>query len=330
MELQFDDLEYDEAQQYNLKIAQLKNQLQQITSRLSFPPYVQTSLAGYKIAEHYMGKGIPAVVGGLAGFYFFRNRKISDMDREIMLKKVNVIRKQIGELQRQRDAGVSAAQGIMSADQLSNYAYEKYDFDGKWEKFFGNPSINCHYMVFGLPKSGKSTFCMHFAKYLADNFGSVLYVAAEEGFSSTLQNKVNTFNLNSKNVAFSNFREYEPIREIAGQFDFLFIDSVNFIKISPDEIEQIKKENPDLSIITIQQATKDGSYKGDTAYAHNCDSIVKIIDGFAFQQGRFHESSEMQVFPKGKQSKLIGYDGEEVDESNELGLDLGQDDYDED
>jgi hypothetical protein len=53
---------------------------------------------------------------------------------------------------------------------------------------------------------------------------------------------------------------------------------------------------------------------------HNCDSVIKIVDGFAFQQGRFHESSEMQVFPKSKQSKLIGYDGEDVDESNELGL----------
>jgi len=316
--LNFDDLEIDEVEQYNQKIAQINNQMQQITARLAFPPSVQTAVAGFKVAEHYIGNGIPAYIAGAGMYYLFRNKKLSEMDREILVKKVRFLKKQIKELKKQRDAGVSASTGIMSATQLANYDYPKYDFQGKWENFFGNPSINCHYMVFGLPKSGKSTFCMHFAKYLADHQGQVLYVASEEGFSQTLQNKVNTFNLESDNISFSNYREFEPIREIAGNFDFLVIDSVNYINISPEQVEQLKEENPNLSLITIQQATKDGDYKGDTAYAHIADSIVRVQDGFAFQQGRFHEASEMMVFPKGKENKLIGYDGEEVGDDDLL------------
>jgi hypothetical protein len=244
MNLDFNDLEVDEVQQYNLKIGQLQNNLQQMTASLSFPTFVRTGVAGYKIAEHYIGRGLPAMIGGLAGAYFFKNRKLSDMDREIMLKKVNLLRKQISELKKQRDAGMSASEGIMSASQLANYDYPKYDFDGKWEAFFGNPSINCHYMVFGLPKSGKSTFSMHFAKYLADHQGRVLYVASEEGFSQTLQNKVNTFKLDSDNLAFSNARDYESIRNLVPQFDFIVIDSVNYIKITPEQVEELKSENP--------------------------------------------------------------------------------------
>lgn len=305
---EFDDLEVDENAIYNQKIAQLQAQLQNVTARLSFPPYMQIGVAGYELAKHYGKSQMAGVLGGIAGAWMFKNRKISDTDRQILLKKVQVLRSQIEQLKKQRDAGVNAAQGIMSAEQLAEYDYPKYEFSDRWTQFFGHPSINAHYMVFGLPKSGKSTFCLHFAKYLADNHGSVLYVASEEGFSQTLQNKVKNFKLNSKNMAFSNFREYDKIKDIVGNFDFVFIDSVNYIQVTPEEIEEMKEANPNLSVVTIQQATKEGDYKGETAYAHNCDSIVKIVDGIATQQGRFQEQSQMEVFPQRGKKEVIQYE----------------------
>lgn len=306
--MDFDDLEVDENQIYETKIGALKNQLQRITSRLSFPPFVQVGVAGYKIAEHYIGQGLPAIAGGIAGAYLFRNKKLSDMDREILMKKVSAIRNQIKQLERQRDAGVSASTGIMSARDLEQYEYAKYDFEGRWEQFFGQPSINAHYMVFGLPKSGKSTFCMHFAKYLADNFGDVLYVASEEGFSQTLKNKMINFGLTSDRMHFGNYREAEPIMEIAGNYDFVFIDSVNFIAITPEQIRELKHNNPNLSLITIQQSTKDGDFRGSQEYAHDSDSIVRIENGIATQQGRFQEQSQMRVFPKSEKKEVIEYE----------------------
>jgi hypothetical protein len=306
--MDFNDLEVDENQIYETKINALKGQLQKITARLSYPAFVQVGMAGYKIAEHYIGKGLPAIVGGLAGAYLTRNKKLSDMDRQVLLNKVNAIRNEIRALERQRDAGESAMTGIMSARDLEQFEYPKYDFTGRWNQFFGDPSINCHYMVFGLPKSGKSTFCMHFAKYLADNHGSVLYVASEEGFSQTLKNKMTNFGLTSDNMHFSNYREAEPIMDIASEYDFIFIDSVNFINISPEQIREMKHKNRNLSLITIQQATKDGDFRGSQEYAHDSDSIVKIADGIATQQGRFQEMSQMMVFPKRDKKEVIAYD----------------------
>jgi predicted ATP-dependent serine protease len=308
--MDFSDLEVDENQIYDTKINALKHQLQKITGRLSFPPFVQVGMAGYQIAQHYIGKGLPAVAGGLAGAYLFRNKKLSDTDREILLKKVTAIRNQIKQLERQRNAGESAKTGIMSAHDLEQYEYAKYDFDGRWEAFFGQPSINAHYMVFGLPKSGKSTFCMHFAKYLADNHGTVLYVASEEGFSQTLKNKMTNFGLKSPNMHFGNYRESEPIMEVAGNYDFVFIDSVNFIDISPEQIRELKHNNPNLSLITIQQATKDGDFRGSQEYAHDSDSIVRIENGIATQQGRFQEQSQMQVFPQSQKKEVIEYENQ--------------------
>jgi hypothetical protein len=316
--MNFDDLEIDETAIYNTKINALKTQLQKITARLSFPAYVQVGLAGYKIAEHYVGKGLPAIIGGMAGAYAFRNKRLSELDREILMKKVTAIRSQIQQLEKQRNAQNSSLNGIMSASDLEEFQYSKYDFDGRWEQFFGNPAINCHYMVYGLPKSGKSTFCMHFAKYLADNHGTVLYVASEEGFSQTLKNKLTNFGLTSSNMHFSNYREAEPIIDVAGEYDFVFIDSVNFINISPEQIRALKHKNPNLSLVTIQQATKGGDFRGSQEYAHDSDSIVRIEDGIATQQGRFQEMSQMMVFPKREEKEVIGYDDKKNAQPDEV------------
>jgi predicted ATP-dependent serine protease len=152
-------------------------------------------------------------------------------------------------------------------------------------------------MVFGLPKAGKSIFSVQFAKYLSENFGRVLYVASEEGFSKTLQKKVQDFGGN-KNLFFANFREFEQIKTALENdvFEFVFIDSVNFIKITPEQVEELKNANPHSSFITIQQATKEGQFRGSQEFAHNCDIIVKIDAGIASQQGRFKEPTEMNVF----------------------------------
>jgi predicted ATP-dependent serine protease len=315
-EFNLDDIQYDENHATQQRIAQLNHKKQVLISRLAFPAFVQTGVAGYTVGKHFGGAGA-GILGALAGYMLTRNNKMEPIDREIMMKKIKAIDSEIASLQRKNVSQQHANTGIMSADELTEFDYPKYEFYGKYGKFFGQPSTNAHYMIYGLPKGGKSTFALHFAKYLADNFGNVLYVASEEGFSATLQQKVRTFGLKSRNLHFSNFREAEPIMELAdsGEFDFLFIDSVNYIKITPEQIEEIKARNPDLSVITIQQATKDGNYKGDTAYAHNCDIVVVVDKGVATQRGRFNDEAAIEVFPpRDKEDGVIGY----TDESEEL------------
>jgi hypothetical protein len=304
------DLEYDEQYATQRKIANLTNQKKVLISKLAFPPSVQTGLAGYMIGKHYIGGAISPVIGGLLGYLATHKKKLSDMDRQIIARKISGIDIEIEKLSKKSNAQSMAHNGIMSSDDLEEFDYPKYEFFGKYQKFFGQPSINAHYMIYGLPKGGKSTFALHFAKYLADNYGNVLYVASEEGFSATLQQKIKNFGLGSRNLHFSNYREAKPIMELAdsGEFDFLFIDSVNYIKITPEEIEDIKKRNPRMSVVTIQQATKDGNYKGDTAYAHNCDVVVVVDKGVATQRGRFNDEASMQVFPpRDGGEEVIGY-----------------------
>jgi predicted ATP-dependent serine protease len=169
-------------------------------------------------------------------------------------------------------------------------------------------------MIYGRPKQGKSILSVQFAQYLSQNFGRVLYVASEEGFSVTLQNKIKEFAMDNPNLDFANFRTYEQIKEALHirKYSFVFIDSVNFIKITPEDIEDLKAENKNTAFITIQQATKNGNFRGSQEFAHNCDAVIRVEAGRAFHQGRFQEPTEMDVFDKPEQKKTPSIGAESV------------------
>jgi hypothetical protein len=239
--------------------------------------------------------------------------------QEIMQSQANLRNQQQSDFAGEELEGGENVNGIMSSSDLMNYQYNKLPFSGKWGDFVGQPSINFHAMVYGRPKQGKSILSVQWAKYLSENFGKVLYVASEEGFSVTLQKKVMEFAMDNNNLDFANFRDFEQIKNAVnkGKYKFVFIDSVNFIKITPEDVEDIKAENPSTAFITIQQATKNGNFRGSQEFAHNCDIVIRVEAGMASQQGRFQEPTEMAVFdaPENsqKEAPLMGAGATQMD-----------------
>jgi hypothetical protein len=316
--LDFDDI--DDVNQEE-RLERIREQIQQeiraLSAQLIFPPPVRTAVAIGSIANHYFGM-IPAIAGAIVGFRVHKDKKLSNIDRQVIVNKINAKRKQLEQLDTVDAHDSQAIEGIMSASDLMNYSYDRYDFDGKWERFVGKPQVGFHAMVFGVPKSGKSILCTQLAKYLADNFGSVLYVAAEEGFSLTLQNKLREFGSECENLHYANFREFEHIRTALynNDFNFVFLDSVNFMKITPEQLRALKQENQGVSFITIQQATKDGKFRGSQEYAHDADVIINVANGEAHQQGRFREPSVMRVFKKGSYNPEPEYADDGDDEGS--------------
>lgn len=267
---------------------------------VSVHPKITHAVALAGVAKHYFGGGVPMVVGGLLGYLIGSQSEVNDADKREIIQG---ILQSSQALQRSREQGVDNLQGeandgIMSASDLMNFKYNKYDFFGKWGDFVGQPSINFHAMIYGRPKQGKSILSVQWAKYLSENFGKVLYVASEEGFSVTLQKKVMEFAMDNPNLDFANFRDFEQIKNAVnrGGYRFVFIDSVNYIRITPEDVEDIKAENPQTAFITIQQATKNGNFRGSQEFAHNCDMVIRVEAGMASHQGRFQEPTEMAVF----------------------------------
>jgi len=274
---------------------------------VSVHPKISHAVALAGVAKHYFGGGVPMVIGGLLGYLIGSQSEVNDADKREIIQG---ILQSSQALQRSREQGVDtidseANDGIMSASDLMNFKYNKYDFFGKWGDFVGQPSINFHAMIYGRPKQGKSILSVQWAKYLSENFGKVLYVASEEGFSVTLQKKVMEFAMDNPNLDFANFRDFEQIKNAVnrGGYRFVFIDSVNYIRITPEDVEDIKAENPQTAFITIQQATKNGNFRGSQEFAHNCDMVIRVEAGMASHQGRFQEPTEMDIFDKPEERK---------------------------
>jgi len=267
---------------------------------VSVNPKISHSIALAGLARHYFGAGVPTYVGGLLGYLLGSNAQLDPNHKQQVISDIFASQNRIRETQDSEYENEGDSRGIMSSSELVNHTYVKYPFFGKWSDFIGQPSKNFHAMIYGRPKQGKSILAVQFAQYLSENFGRVLYVAAEEGFSVTLQKKVAEFAQDNPNLDFANYRDYRQIKEAlhVRKYQFVFIDSVNFIKITPEEIEDLKAANKNTAFITIQQATKNGNFRGSQEFAHNCDMVIRVEAGQASHQGRFQEPTEMAVFDK--------------------------------
>jgi len=268
---------------------------------VSVNPKISHTIALAGLARHYFGGGVPMAIGGVLG-YLLGSTAYVDQDH-----KSKIINDILTSQNRLREEGENqfneenpSDRGIMSSTELVNHTYTKYNFDGKWNEFVGQPSRNFHAMIYGRPKQGKSILAVQFAQYLSENFGKVLYIASEEGFSVTLQKKVAEFAMDNPNLDFANYRDFNQIKEAlhVRKYQFVFIDSVNFIKITPEDVEDLKSANKGTAFITIQQATKNGNFRGSQEFAHNCDMVIRVEAGQASHQGRFQEPTEMAVFDK--------------------------------
>lgn len=80
-------------------------------------------------------------------------------------------------------------------------------------------------------------------------------------------------------------------------YDFIFLDSVNKLGLSPNDLEILKRKNPGKSFVYIFQTTKQGRFKGNNEFQHDVDIVVELPEiGNAVQYGRFNAMSEMRVF----------------------------------
>lgn len=293
----------------------LHSEIRSLNAQLKFPPEFRMGIAGTGLG-FALGSYPGAVAGALAGFFIGKNRQLTDDEKKLLQNLIIQKEQQLKNLDKQLEVQKEIMGGVVSAEDLMNLEYDVYDFDGKWEELFGQPARPFHAMVFGVPKAGKSIFSFQFASYLTQ-FGNVLYIAAEEGFRGTIRDKIKNFAANddfiADNFRLSDARGLDKMREVVPGNDFVFIDSVNYAHLEVEDVELLKKENPETSFITIQQATKGGQFRGSQEYAHNCDIIVEVISGVAYQKGRFQAASEYEIFDQPEEKK----ESKKADKSDE-------------
>lgn len=282
------------------RISQIEQRLTVLKNQISIAPAIKGMIGG-SVAAYFIAKSndpttkmLSMGLGGYLGYMLMKDKHLTSGQVQSIEAEISMLQY---ELQKLNQSAAINGSDLINSDTLLNNKYDTFNFQGKYCELIGNPTIPFHAIVFGLPKSGKSIFCIQFADYLAMNFGKVLYVAAEEKFSPTLQKKVQDFVNDTSNLDFASFQTYQEIMaNDLSLYRFIFIDSLNFAKITVDELESIKEAYPHISLITILQSTKSGNFRGSQEYAHNCDVIITIENGIATQKGRFQAQSSIYVF----------------------------------
>lgn len=139
---------------------------------------------------------------------------------------------------------------------------------------------------------GKSYLCIDFAGYLARHHGKVLYVAKEEGLDFTLQKK-----LNDKDVKHENLFVASELLSDLNPYQYIFLDSVNKMGLSAEDLTALKKSYPHKSFVFIFQTTKDGNFRGSNSFQHDVDVVVEVPErGKAVGFGRFSQGGEVGIW----------------------------------
>jgi len=184
------------------------------------------------------------------------------------------------------------AQKIINSQELKKMYFRVLDFRDKWNDFFGFPSVNFHCIIHGMPGEGKSTFAIRFAKYLAENIGKVVYISGEEGFTKTLRDKFMNNDSLSEYLDIADLRTSDDIiKNIPPEvYNFIFIDSLDNMRINADKMKKIRERYKNSTLITISQSTKDGKIRGSQELVHDCDISVIVENGIAkTNKNRFKE-----------------------------------------
>jgi hypothetical protein len=184
---------------------------------------------------------------------------------------------------------------MMQAQKLQEMTFRTLNLKEPYRAFIGDPEEGFSAVVYGLPGAGKSTFCVQLANHLAENHGKTLFVSSEEGYGVTMQSKLKKV---SEWLIISDLKDKSKLKDIVkdSRARFVFIDSINHMKISHDELETLKNQFKDVSFIGILQATKQGNFKGEQEFAHNADIIIQVEKGMAHSTGRFSPSGTLKLF----------------------------------
>ncbi|SDX10191.1 hypothetical protein SAMN05444338_10733 [Flavobacterium degerlachei] len=192
----------------------------------------------------------------------------------------------------------SMAKKINRAYSVSNVLSKKFnplEFSGEWESTLGKPDKAFSAIIWGGTTNGKTEAAIKFAKYLT-NFGKVAYDSLEQGLSSTMQNALVRNHMESCGNSFV-LLDREPFDELIIRMskpkspDFLFVDSVQYTRITKAQYYQLKELmlKKGKGIIWISQA-KGSMPKGALADDIMFDVDLKLwVEGFKmFPDGRLN------------------------------------------
>lgn len=167
---------------------------------------------------------------------------------------------------------------FLSASELAETEIKTLELPGAWKQWLGRPAPNFDMVVYGGPGSRKTTLLLMLADDLAAMGKKIAFATSEEFGSPTLASKVKYLNVQDVDFA-GHYKDFD-----LQQYDVLFIDSINDMRVTLDEYKALRKQYPHLAVIFILQSTKQGSFRGGQDWIHEPEIQIKMSNGETMTQ----------------------------------------------
>lgn len=183
---------------------------------------------------------------------------------------------------------------LMSSEDMMGLSYATLDLKGKWGALLGKPAKNVCIMLWGMGGQGKTTAALQLARTAALQGQKVLYISSEQFGSLSLVE-----NLTRQGGAVPNLFFSKSLTDISADYDWVFFDSINNLRIDIRDFHALRAKYPQMAIVMIFQATKQGNFKGEQEWQHDCDTVIKVHEGVARIDGKNRygtDQNEVRIF----------------------------------
>jgi uncharacterized protein YcfJ len=131
-----------EAKQY---ADMIQAHISSLKAKLEYPPAIRMGILGGIVGTYFGGKAGTAI-GALSGLYLGSKQKIEGVEREVILNQIAALQDELRKVAESGELTEGEISGIMNSQELMNYKYDSYTFNGKWHELIGDPGKRFHMM----------------------------------------------------------------------------------------------------------------------------------------------------------------------------------------
>lgn len=168
--------------------------------------------------------------------------------------------------------------GVMSVTEAANSHFKLLGLDGEYLKMIGEACKPTSFFMYGPGGSGKSTFTLKFAYYLAQKGNKIAYVAGEQFATPVFSKMLQRLKIQD----IPNFIIAKDLNSInPRQFDIIVIDSKDSLELDHIQFQKLQEKYPAQSWAILSQATKDGGFTGSEKWRNLVDTMIYCENGVA-------------------------------------------------